>query len=391
MPVSSLVFAVLACFPASIHEIPGRQDEEIQRVQRWGSFLSHAFEKLSRPIAFDIDAGVVAPEQSEQFNTVEGIQLLAAGTQRSVREAQNTLIFARPMDTKRSGQGRASLSFYNWLKSLGPEEQSRALKEGLTLNDIPVDRRADVLRDLCVTPSNASDLMTYWSLSKMRVSLEVQYTATGSNGKVHKGYLRLPSVKPAPFSSSAKSGPHFSALAAFETPNPGIDYGNGQVVRLRDIVNTAKSVYRLVAEVDDRLLDTWIFMKGGWDKSRLAEALTTIGTARKVLVTDEKGFDRIQVLTSDLLGDLSWLYDHSSGGMGEALRLAVEDDQPVSASVLESWAGVPEEFQKAGLELDTAKVRLIPRLIVYVDIPGSRPMEGSKNSSLSNSYGVAFP
>lgn len=392
MPISSLVFAVLGMtgLSAPVH-IAGYQDEATQRAVRWGTFLSHAFRELSRPIAFDVDAGVDPPEVSESFNSLEAIQLLAAGTQRTVKQELDTLTFVRPSDTKRSAQGRTSLSFYNWLKSLSKEQQSRALREGLILNDIPLDRRADVLRDLCVTPTNAADLMTYWAMAKFRVSLEIQYTAMGPDGKSHKGYLRLPSVKPAPFSSREGSIPHFNPLLGFETPEPGIDYGAGQVVKLRDVVNTARSVYRIVAEVDGRLLDTWVFMKGGWDKARLNAVIATIGTARGVTITDERGFDRAQLLVSDLLGDLSWIYTHSSAEMGEVLQSAIENADAVPARILANWAGVPDEFNKKGLSLDTAKVRLLPRLIVYMDIPGSRPMEGAKNSSLSNSYGVAFP
>lgn len=360
-------------------------------TEYWRRVLTPVAVVESRPFFFDIN--LISPPNVFRVAEPAGtrtMKLLARLTQRQWQQVHGVQVFTREVDDDPSSAAYFEHRALDWMRSLSPDDRQALMKGKLRLDQVdPAFRENIISWAINLQPAMASVLLNRGS----RAGLEVGFnpvivwkdarTGESQSASIHTPYPPIDVPSDAHSASPAGPGQGSAPADVLETSMPGpLDFGQGKVLELKEILALAKGAFGVRYNSDSRLDHATFFVSGQFRRdvfNDVLKAATTLEPAGESnephgWIGEQPVRDLINSGFEDLLHD-PLLYSPDERPPGTPLAVSMSaflngDDMTVR-QLAGASPGLMAHLALIGLGPDTM-VHLRPSLVFMIDAGGAQ-------------------
>lgn len=377
--ISSRVIGVAVClaiasFAVSQPRNLSESEIKTERKQRWEKFLSTLSSVEQAQLFVPVDPTRSAPEPYTESLGRMAMELLAYRLH-SRWSLQDGCVAFHPEPRSRNRSGRDWM--LEWSSRLNDSSLTAlASKDGFDLGQLSPEERFRFAANLAMPPHMYEGFMSNSSEAKVSVRYVVDVNfqkPDGSTGTYRLGQSTRPdwmcrereepgSIERMPISASAN-----------ETTSGKLDFGQGQIVKVAEIISMIWKEFRKDVMIDPRIKQSHVFLSGKFDWEKIEKCIDFSLRARdpEEAIGDSSYLDSI---------DLAELFSESLDVFSESTGLDAESTmthRTVSGAFVAGFdPGFADLLDKNGLDPNSISVSLRPALLVHVSAPGKTPMEG---------------
>lgn len=394
-PHRFLLLSILAIGALAWAQDHGHSREEtteaLSIVSQTEKGLRAILAEVRRPVMIDLDPALQVSDMLEPVKDVRSLQMLAIGMKRSMREADGCFVFPRTGLYDEAARGWAWTPLSQFLKSLSPEARTKLMEGGLSLNELPERDQIPVIKALALTANSAMDMNENWGSVKLQLSLSTDYACFDETGKkIWNGSIQGKEKPRFYFEDTGDRPGEKVSILPIAPPKDGLDFGEGRVCTILELIHEAAAKLSLHITVDQRLYSSLVFVKGSFDKKHFLESLEIIAETKPLSSADGLASARKKFL-QDLTTDLEWLRRHECEGVDATLSSMMTKEGMFPGSVLTGNDFIMGELNRNHIDPNKVRVSFVPRMLIMVNIPGTRPMSPGSANQMTKSYGYAFP
>lgn len=281
----------------------GQPGSDEQLAKEWHRQLSAFLKASDTAVAIDLPTFAPPLGMSRDGNLdVAAMKRLAKVLQREAAFLANAIVLRRPPphDPTRFGSMTTS-KLTEWLLGASREELRRLFGEGVSFYALS-EEGGDATALLA---SSSNGLMSAIAAGEpVRVSARIApefVLESPETGKVVR-FTVDHIAPPMPDANDRAPNTHAEPLPA--SGGGDLDYGEGRVISLLQLISDAREKYKVNAVVDERILNTQVFLRGQFNRDSIREVLSFLTAIHPSYVGDWRRGDRIAALGQLFDGDL---------------------------------------------------------------------------------------
>ncbi len=287
----------------SLSQVPAQETPRIPDDARWKSVFAPCPGPLivDLPEVVEVELGVLPKTVSRR-----ALGLWAASLRREVIIQDRAIVLARSnsgmLDIPRDGTRRT----LTWIQALTGEQSERLMGGGVWASDLPTDAQTSLARGFYGMKGLLEDLV---SGEPIRCRLEpiLRVLVPGRPGEKDRELGIYPGADFGDPASAAKERPGLGPEEPLnvKASEDGLDFGDGAVHKVKDLVVKIQKEFGRRYDYDNRLAEAKLFVKGRFSRVAMETALDKV---LRVLPFAERTVDakhEVQEQIDRLLGDLA--------------------------------------------------------------------------------------
>ncbi|MEX2244414.1 MAG: hypothetical protein WD716_11280 [Fimbriimonadaceae bacterium] len=269
------MLAYIVAVIALVGQHAGSQTSLEQRDADWQNYLRDLSATEGTRVVFDCTP-FTPPSSSREPIGLLGLDILAERTNRRRVDVEGIQVFVRKQPTGAKDSSYSVLELMRVFAGLEPAMLANLCTDGILLSDLSDDQARTVLLALPIEPE---DCLRAARSQRLRIALdlsaeyEFQDPATG---KMHTGLLlgdrfgkwMLDARKEAGSPSSSEQSRVFSARAPKPPSDGELDFGDGTILTMSEILERASKAFAVSYFIDSRLDRSKYFFSGNFTRER---------------------------------------------------------------------------------------------------------------------------
>lgn len=304
-----------------------QQPPSESKAQIWAAALRKAFAKEDVSVFMDVDLSLPAPDLDKcSFAGGQRMKVIAALTQTSWKQLNNVQLFDGPKYDGPIVGARDSEKGIAWLLALSEPDLKAMVGEGLRFEDVPSQSQA-YLAGLVNGQLPPMAALLASAPQNVEITLSVQPTIVVK--KPGGGERTIPIVTNRNHPTGITPDPLLIDAPKTETiplepgPQGSLDFGEGDVLQLREILTKVQKAFGRRYVVDHRLAESYYFVKGSFDNESFASCLEQLGKVQppKPASTPEEARNILKAALKGQLGEQLANSGKGDPAVQEALKL----------------------------------------------------------------------
>jgi hypothetical protein len=268
-----------------------------------------------------------------------------------------------------------------WLDRIGLDELKSLATSNRDVRELDGEGQTNILNLVRNYPDLVDRVTSGKSVCARLHYVFVVYGVNTKTGKTVDANILDEAVGPVDLKPDAKGSPSGSPLVAVK--DGSLDFGEGEVLSVRDALGRAAKAFGIRFNLDSRILRSRVFIKGCFNEKRFAAAFYKIATVEPLEVVNESAEEyaqRLQKIYDKIWANLADL-DQSNSKLAELKKKLLSGDVKMKASeAIGLSKDLQSQFKISNIDLNSI-VTIKRDLALRVSAEGDGPAGGSMTTN----------